>query len=149
MLGNIYASAVGVKRTASGRRLVVSRVVDAPAAAAWAVLTEVSQWPAWGPTVAAVDCPVRRIEAGTTGRIRVAGVGLWAPFEVDAYVDTEAEKRWTWRVARVPATGHRVDPLGDRCRVSFEVPLVAAGYVPVCRRALDNVASLATARDDG
>jgi hypothetical protein len=68
---------------------------------------------------------------------------------VDAYVDTEAEKRWTWRVARVPATGHRVDPLGDRCRVSFEVPLVAAGYVPVCRRALDNVASLATARDDG
>jgi hypothetical protein len=44
----------------------------------------------------------------------------------------------------IPATGHRVEPVdGDRCRVVFEVPLPAAGYVPICRRALDRIAKLA------
>jgi hypothetical protein len=30
--------------------------------------------------------------------------------------------------------------------VTFEVPLVAAGYVPVCRRALDRLARLVESR---
>jgi hypothetical protein len=44
----------------------------------------------------------------------------------------------------VPATGHRVESVGvdDQCRVAFEVPLLAAGYVPVCRRALDRIAAI-------
>jgi hypothetical protein len=37
-------------------------------------------------------------------------------------------------VAGIPATGHRVEPLGpERCRVVFEVPLLAAPYLAVCR----------------
>jgi hypothetical protein len=122
-------------------------VVDAPADEAWDLLTDTTRWAEWGPSVAAVDCPTRFIEAGTRGRIRVAGVGLWVPFEVDSYAIEE--KRWTWRVARVPATGHRVDSLGRQCRVTFEVPVLAAGYVPVCRRALDRIASLVATPDDG
>ena len=142
MPNDIYSGAVGVERTPSGRRLVVSRVVDVPAETAWDVLTDTTQWPAWGPSVAAVDSRTRYIAAGTTGRIRLACVGIWVPFEVDSYVDTSDEKRWTWSVAGVPATGHRIDPLNGQCRVSFEVPLVAAGYVPVCRRALDEIVAL-------
>jgi uncharacterized protein YndB with AHSA1/START domain len=148
MLGNIYSHAVGRTRTADGRRITVSRVVDAPADEAWDLLTDTTRWPEWGPSVAAVDCPTRFIEEGTRGRIRVAGVGVWVPFEVDVYVD-EDEQRWTWRIARVPATGHRVDSLGRQCRVTFEVPVLAAGYVPVCRRALDRIASLVSPPDDG
>lgn len=144
---DIYSATVGVERTPSGRRIVVSRVVDAPADAVWAVLTDTTQWSAWGPTVAAVDCDVRHIEAGTTGRIRVSGVGIWVPFEIDSFVERKTRKRWTWTVARIPATGHRVDSLGDRCRVRFEVPLLAAGYVSVCRRALDRIATVATVEE--
>ncbi|WP_152041100.1 SRPBCC family protein [Salinigranum salinum] len=139
---NIYAHAVGVERTPSGRRLAVSRIVDAPADEVWELLTDTTRWPEWGPSVAAVDCSERSIAQGTRGRLRVAGVGVWVPFVVDSYTDHGDERRWTWTVARVPATGHRVDALDGQCRVTFEVPLLAAGYVPVCRRALDRIARL-------
>jgi len=127
-------------RTPDGRRLEVSRDVRADRDAAWALLTDTRRWPEWGPTVGAVETDEPRIRAGSTGRVRVAG--LWLPFEVtfcEGY-------RWTWDVARLPATGHRVDaPAGDgtsRCRVVFEVPVLAAGYAPVCDRALDRIADL-------
>ena len=139
---NIYSHAVGVERTPAGRVIAVSRVVDAPADDVWRLLTDTRRWPDWGPSVADVDCPTRVIEAGTSGRLRVRGIGLWVPFEVDSCVDGSEVKRWTWTVARIPATGHRVDTLGTQCRVTFEVPLLAAGYVPVCRRALDRIAEL-------
>lgn len=149
MPSDIYSGAVGVERTPAGRRLVVSRVVDAPAADVWDVLTDTTQWSTWGPSVAAVDCAERYIAEGTTGHVRLAGVGLWVSFEVDSYVDTGEKKRWTWTVAGLPATGHGVDPLGEQCRVRFEVPVLAAGYIPVCRRALDAIAALVTDDEHG
>jgi len=127
-----------LRRTPDGRRIDVSRAVAAPADAAWELLTDTARWPAWGPSVSAVASTDRRIRAGTTGRVRVGGPGpgLWLPFEVTAC----EPHRWTWTVARLPATGHRVDPRDDGCRVAFEVPPVAAAYVPVCRRALGRIA---------
>jgi hypothetical protein len=119
--------------------------------------------------VTAVDCPDRRIREGSTGRVRLPG-GVRVPFEVTTL--DERRRRWTWSVARIPATGHRVDPVAgrrsrepdprrepdpasdpgasdddrgpgggasDRCRVVFEVPVLAGGYVPVCRRALGRI----------
>ncbi|MDS0292885.1 SRPBCC family protein [Halogeometricum luteum] len=134
----------GIERTPDGRRLVVARVVDAPASAAWDVLTDTRTWTEWGPSVSAVRGP-DRIGPGATGEVRITGVGAWVPFEVTEY--DEGAMRWTWAVARVPATGHRVDVLGDRrCRVAFEVPLLAAAYAPVCRRALRAIARLAERR---
>jgi hypothetical protein len=69
--------------------------------------------------------------------------GIWLPFAVA----TCRDYRWTWRVARVPATGHFVEPAEGikkgTCRVGFELPLYAVGYAPVCRRALDRIADLA------
>jgi len=50
---------------------------------------------------------------------------------------------------RDPATGHRVDSYAgesDRSRVVVEVPIVAAWYVTVCRRALDRFAALVEER---
>lgn len=130
---------VSLGRTPDGRRLLVSRTVDAPASVVWDLFTDTRAWPSWGPSVSAVDCPVETIEAGTTGRVRVAGV--WVPFEVTTCDGT----RWTWRVADVPATGHRVDALSPtQCRATFEVPLAAAPYVVVCDRALSRLARLAT-----
>lgn len=115
----------------------MSRTVRADREAAWELLTDTRRWPEWSPTVGAVEADERRIRAGTTGRVRVAGLRL--PFEI-----TSCEGyRWTWDVARVPATGHRVDAAdggGERCRVVFELPVLAAGYAPVCDRALDRIA---------
>ncbi|MFB6173775.1 MAG: SRPBCC family protein [Halobacteriales archaeon] len=129
---------VGIERTPEGWRLVVSRRIGASAEAAWELLVDTERWTEWGPTVRAVEADERRIEAGTTGRVRTAG-GVWVPFEVTGLEG----RRWSWRVAGVPATGHRVEDLGDACRVAFEIPLPAAWYAPVCERALRRIERLA------
>lgn len=125
-----------LESTPDGRRLVVSRVIDASADRAFETLRDTETWPAWGPSVEAVDCPTRYVEAGTRGRVRVAAAGVWVPFEVT----TCRDYRWTWRVARLPATGHAVEPLAaSRCRVGVEVPPLAAPYVAVCKVALGRI----------
>jgi hypothetical protein len=138
MFGRQFADVTtGIERTPDGRRLCVRREFDAPAAVLWDFLTDTRRWPEWGPSVRAVDCEQRRITAGTTGRVETVG-GLWVPFEVTHCRD----RRWTWRVAKIPATGHRVE--GERpCRVTFEIPVLAGGYAPVCARALQDLARLA------
>lgn len=148
MQRDIYSTAVGVERTSTGRALVVSRVVDAPPETVWDLLTDTRRWPDWGPSVDAVDAPTRYIETGTRGRVRLSLGGVWVPFEVSEFVDSGPNRRWGWTVAGLPATGHRVDALDGQSRVSFDLPLWAAGYVPVCRRALSRIASLATADDE-
>jgi len=74
------------------------------------------------------------------GRVQSAA-GLWLPFAITHW---EPGRAWSWRVAGVPATGHRVDPLGPRrCRVSFLIPRWAPFYRPVCRLALRRLAARA------
>jgi hypothetical protein len=135
----MIGSAVAVERTPDGRRLVVSRAIDAPADVVWTLLTDTRWWPVWGPSVGAVevDGDDRTIREGTTGRVRVAGTLV--PFRIDRCRD----RRWTWRVADVPATGHRVEAVDGRSRAAFEVPLLAAPYAVVCARALRTIARLA------
>ncbi len=118
----------------------VARVVSAPPAAAWDLLTDLATWPRWGPTVTAVETTdgARRLAPGARGRVRTP-FGLWVPFVV---TEMEPGHRWVWRVAGVPATGHRVEPHADGCRVVFEVPALAAPYVVVCRVALARIAGL-------
>ncbi|VTT88095.1 hypothetical protein DM2_1429 [Halorubrum sp. DM2] len=122
-----------------GTTLAVGREVAAPPESTARALRDTRRWPEWSPSVGGVESADRYVETGTTGRVRIAGV--WVPFRVTA----ATRLRWDWRVAGVPATGHRVDRYtgrSDRCRVVVEVPLVAAAYVPVCRRALDRFAAL-------
>lgn len=106
---------------------------EVPAAVAWAVLARTEHWTSWGPSITAVEPTSGEVEPGLVGRVRTP-VGLWVPFEVGA---VEIGRSWSWRVAGVSATGHRVEALGpERCRVVIEVPWWAPAYVPVCRLAL-------------
>lgn len=127
-------SAVSLAGTPDGWRVLVSRAIDAPPDDVWALFVEPQYWPEWGPSITAVDCPDRRIRTGSSGRVRTIG-GLWLPFEVtrcDAH-------RWTWRVAGIPATGHRVVTEGRETVASFEVPIWAVPYIVVCDRALARI----------
>jgi hypothetical protein len=118
------------------RALEVARLMNASASEAWRLLVDTRRWPEWGPSIRAVECPTRFIGPGSRGRVRTA-IGLWFWFEV---VEFEEGRRWSWRVGGVPATGHRVEPLGARrCRVVFEVPAPAWPYAVVCRRALRRI----------
>lgn len=126
-----------------GTTLAVGRDVAVAPAVAAEYLRDTRRWPEWGPAIDAVESDDRYVTRGTTGRVRVAGA--WLPFRVTARND----RRWDWRVSGIPATGHRVDRYAgdpDRSRVVVEVPLVAAWYVPVCRRALDRFAALVEER---
>lgn len=131
---------VRVERDSNGRYLAVSREIDASAERVWDVLTDTACWPEWGPSVWAVECADRTIRLGSSGRIKTP-FGLELPFEITAY----DEFYWSWDVAGLPATGHRVEELADRngCRVVFSLPLFAVGYVPVCQRALSRIDRLA------
>ncbi|MFD1645802.1 SRPBCC family protein [Haloarchaeobius litoreus] len=124
--------------TPDGRRIEVAREVAVDPRRAWELLTDTWRWPEWGPTVSDVDGPTRFISAGMHGRVNVLGA-VWVPYEITSC----GNGRWTWDVARIPATGHRVEEVGeDRCRVVFEIPPLAAGYVPVCQRALSKIEAL-------
>lgn len=128
----------------------VTREVDVPADAAWDLLIDIRRWPEWGPSVrqAMLDTDGRgedghmshQISAGSTGRVRTA-LGPWIAFQVTTFDDDDDDGRsWSWRVAGVPATVHRVEPLGGRrCRVGFEVPAWAAPYAVVCAVALRRI----------
>jgi hypothetical protein len=120
--------------------LEVSATIATSAAVAWRLLTDTHTWPQWGPSVRAVAAPSRVITAGTRGRIQTTP-GLWLPF---AITDWEEGRAWAWRVAGVPATGHRVTPMtASSCRVAFTIPRWAPFYRPVCRAALHRLNALA------
>lgn len=119
----------------------VSRTCDVAWPHAWAALAEYRHWPSWGPSITAVEPTVGDVSPGDRGRVRTP-VGGWLPFTID---EVEPGRRWTWTVAGVPATGHRVEPLGaTRARVVIEVPWWAAPYAMVCRVALGRLADVAS-----
>ena len=119
--------------------LAVGTQVDAPVSRVWRLMTDTQTWTHWGPSLKEVDSPERFIRTGLTGRIRTP-FGIWVPFTIDTF---EPEHYWGWRVGGVAATGHRVDQRGpDQCRLTFTVPVWAAGYTVVCRVALNRIKRL-------
>ena len=122
-----------------GYRNAVSKQFAVPAHSVWQLITDTRTWPVWGPTVRAVDCPDRFLQASTRGRVQTS-VGIWLPFTVERF---ETGCYWDWRVAGVTATGHRVDATGiDNCRLTFTIPPWAVGYGLVCRLALNRIQQL-------
>ncbi len=129
--------------------IAVRRDLGAPAAAVWAVLIDTTAWPAWGPTVRSAELSNGaggRIGPASTGRVETV-LGVWLPFEVTEW---EEGRRWAWKVAGVPATGHQVEPdprsgrsPAGRCRATIEVPSWAPVYAPVCWIALGRIGRLA------
>jgi hypothetical protein len=118
----------------------VSRVVQAPAAHVWRVLIDTTTWTQWGPSISEVRHEGRFLGPGSHGQIRPP-VGPWLDFRVTRF---DEGRQWTWSVAGVSATGHRVDSIdARRCRVGIDVPLVVAPYALVGALALQRIDALA------
>lgn len=121
-------------------RLTIGKTYAISSEVIWWLMTDTRLWPLWGPSVRAVDCSDAVINSASTGRILTA-LGFWISFAVGDFVPGIY---WDWRVAGVPATGHRVKPLGPgRCRLSFDTPAWAVAYLPVCYLALMRIQRLA------
>jgi hypothetical protein len=115
--------------------------IAGPSELAWNELIELSSWPQWGPTVRAarVDGGGERIFAGATGSVQTS-VGVWLPFRVESWQDAGPRLSWSWRVAGVAATEHRVFAQGaSRCRVEMSVPWLAPAYLGVVALALARI----------
>lgn len=113
--------------------------IQASPAATWLFLIDTWRWPQWGPSVFKVESASRYISQGTVGRVQTLA-GIWLPFEITKF---SPGYRWDWKVAGIPATGHRVEPIGlERCRVVFEVPAVAFPYLLICRSALARIRTM-------
>lgn len=121
------------------RQLHVSRTIAAPLPVAWTLLVSVDRWPQWGPSIRAVETESAHIALGSRGTI-VTVFGARLPFEV---TELTPNRSWSWRVAGVPATSHRVQPGGHGTRVTFGVPWWAAPYLAVCAIALRRLERLA------
>jgi hypothetical protein len=66
--------------------------------------------------------------------------GPWLSFQITEFI---AGQYWHWKVAGIPATGHRVLSIGPSlCRVVFEVPVLAAPYLIVCRLAVQRIKNI-------
>jgi hypothetical protein len=111
-------------------------VIDSSAANVWNLLVDTQQWPVWGPSVRAVICPDRYIGLHSTGRIQTS-LGVWVGFTITDFIE---HTYWSWRVAGIPATGHRLEALdSQRCRLIFEIPFIAFPYAYVCKIALTRI----------
>ena len=105
----------------------------------WDLITDTTQWPRWGPTVKAVRCSERYICKGSGGQVLTA-VGIWLPFLISEY---EHGSFWSWKVASIRATGHRLQPTDtDGCYLWFEVPIIAAPYLIICQVALNRISDI-------
>ncbi|QFU83508.1 SRPBCC family protein [Natronorubrum aibiense] len=124
--------------TPDGRRLEASHVLSVPADDAWELLADTTRWPDWMPLVNGVEATDRRVQTGTTGRIRVSGV--WLPFRITDC--SRSDRRWRWHLSGMPSGAYRVDALEEsRCRVAVELPPHAVGAAPVSLRALESLES--------
>ena len=124
---------VSVTQLSVGKRFSVSPPI------VWDLITDTAKWPQWGPTVKNVEFPDRYIYRGAAGRVLTA-FHFWLPFEITEF---EAARFWSWKVAAVKATGHRILAIDDRsCELWFDVPIVAAPYGLICQLALTKIDNL-------
>jgi hypothetical protein len=112
----------------------------------WDLITDTTQWPRWGPTVKAVRNSERYICKGSNGHVLTA-IGIWLPFVITDY---ERECFWSWKVASIRATGHRLQPMDTGgCCLWFEVPNIAAPYLIICQVALNRIEDILTYNRNG
>ena len=120
----------------SSNRLSVGKFYQASPLIIWDLMTDTFKWPQWGPTVKSVQCSERFIRKGSTGRV-LTPFGIWLPFVITEF---EQACYWSWKVASISATGHRVHASETGgCYLWFELPVIAAPYTLVCQRALGRI----------
>ena len=107
----------------SGAHINVGKMFLASPHTIWDLITDTTQWPRWGPTVNAVRNSERHIRKESRGHVLTV-VGYWLPYEITDY---RHENYWSWKVASISATGHRIQPTDTGgCCLWFEVPVIAA-----------------------
>ena len=120
----------------SGAHINVGKMFLASPHTIWDLITDTHQWPRWGPTVKAVRQSRRYICDRSTGQVLTV-MGLWLPFEITHY---EYKCFWSWKVASIRATGHRIQPTDTGgCCLWFEVPMIAVPYLVICQIALNRI----------
>ena len=123
----------------SATHVSVGKYYPASPLSVWDLITDTVKWPQWGPTVKKVQCSERFIRKGSEGRVLTA-FGIWLPFVITEY---EHARFWSWAVASVKATGHRIQAAQTGgCQLWFEVPIIAAPYTMVCHMALVRIKNL-------
>ena len=115
--------------------LSASLDIASPTTVVWDVISCFQHWPAWSVTITAVEPSTGRVRPELKGRVKTVA-GPWLPFEITDVIEGES---WNWKVAGVPATGHRVEPIEQGSRVTFTAPIWAPFYLPVLSRALDQI----------
>jgi len=136
-----------LKRTPRMRPMFVevSRIIAAPSEVVWELITDTRRWREWGPSVVDVRCSDRFIKQGSSGQVKTI-IGIWLPFTI---ADYEHDKRWSWIVAGIQATGHRIESIGAaHCRLTFEVPWFALPYLFVCMLAESRIAKILRKQGD-
>jgi uncharacterized protein YndB with AHSA1/START domain len=126
----------------NGIMLTVDRVIAAPPKAAWRLLVDLDAWPRWGPPIrhAELDSAYPELSLHATGTVyTVLPTGV--PFVVTEF---DPGRFWSWTVAGVPATSHRVDPVDGGARVTIAVPWWSAPYLTVCAIALRRMEKMLT-----
>lgn len=109
------------------RYLTIGADTKAAPAVVWDVISDIRRWSEWGVTVRRAEASAHLVASGVRGRVQTR-IGPWLPFEITR---VDPGRYWTWRVAGIPATGHRVVPVGDSSRVEFTVAWPLAFYTPV------------------
>lgn len=115
--------------------------IDAPAAKAWAALTDVEKWPSWTESMRKVE----KLDAAPFGlgsRVRITQPRL--PVTEWTVTEFEAGTNFAWASKRAGMTtvgGHRITPKGDGCTVTLTIlqtgllaGLVALFYGGMTRR---------------
>jgi uncharacterized protein YndB with AHSA1/START domain len=122
--------------------LTVDKYIATPPSVVWKLLVDLDAWPRWGPTIrrARLDEPHTELGLHATGSVQTSLL-VAVPFVVTEF---EPGRQWAWKVAGVPATRHRVDPVGDGALVSISVPWWAAPYLTVCSIALRRMDAILT-----
>ena len=122
----------------SSTRISVGKFYHASPLVVWNLITDTAKWPLWGPTVKGVQLPERFIRNGSKGRVLTV-FSIWVPFVI---VKFEDGCFWSWKVASISATGHRIQPADGGCNLWFDIPIIAAPYFIVCQVALNRIQNL-------
>lgn len=122
--------------------LSADKYIAAAPSAVWQLLVDLDAWPKWGPTIRGgrLDEPHTELGLHVTGTVQTSLL-VSVPFIVTEF---DPGRSWAWRVAGVPATRHRVTPVGDGARASMDVPWWAAPYLSVCAIALRRIDAMLT-----
>ncbi|MFC3965297.1 SRPBCC family protein [Nocardia jiangsuensis] len=131
-----------MRPTLRNGRWTVHRHIPAAPGVVWALLTDLTAWPRWGPTVRGAAIDGGQVVEGARGTVTTS-VGVPLPFVI---TDVDPGRRWSWAVAGVPATSHGVEPSTDGCEAWMSAPLWAPAYLPVLALALTRIDHMAGGR---